>query len=80
MFTHPYKKRGVILLQALREQKELSVSSAEKPGEDTETIVAVAEFPDASAKLTKAENRRLERQARREERYVVFFPILSIGL
>jgi len=44
-----------------REQKEISVSHAEKPGEGTETTKAVAEFPDASAKLTKAEKCRLKR-------------------
>ena len=52
-----------------REQKESSVSHAEKSSEGTETTEAVAEFPDASAKLTKAEKRKLERQARRQERY-----------
>ena len=63
-----------------REQKEPSVSHAEKPIEGTETIEAVAEFPDASAKLTKAEKRKLERQARRQERFEVVKELHGQGL
>jgi len=63
-----------------REQKELSVSHAEKTGEGAETTEVVAEFPGASAKLTKAEKRRLERQARREERYEAVKELHGQGL
>ena len=63
-----------------REQKELWVSHAEKLNEGTETTAAAAEFPDASTKLTKAEKRRLERQARREERYEAVKELHGQGL
>lgn len=52
---------------AAREQTELPVSHAEKP--NAEATRKAAELPDASAKLTKAEKRKLEGQARRQERY-----------
>ena len=63
-----------------REQAELSVSNTEKPNEDTETTEAMAEFPDASAKLTKAEKRRIERQARRQERFEAVKELHGQGL
>jgi ADP-heptose:LPS heptosyltransferase len=40
----------------------------------------VAELPDASAKLTKVEKRRLERQTRREERYEIVKELHGQGL
>jgi transposase len=50
-------------------KKEPSVSNTEKPDEGTETTVTTSEFSDASTKLTKAEKRRIEGQARRQERF-----------
>ena len=58
------------------EQTELSVgekSSTEETGKE-------AEFPDASAKLTKAEKRKLEGQARRQERFEAVKELHGQGL
>lgn len=63
-----------------REQKELSVSNAEKPSEGAEMTEAVAEFPDTSTKLTKAEKRKLEGQARRQERFEAVKELHGQGL
>ena len=40
----------------------------------------MAEFPDASAKLTKAEKRKFERQARRQERFEAVKELHDQGL
>jgi transposase len=63
---------------AAREQMELSVSHAEKP--NAEAARKAAELPDASAKLTKAEKRKLEGQARRQERYEAVKELHDQGL
>ncbi len=63
---------------AAREQMELSVSHAEKP--NAEATRKAAELPDASAKLTKAEKRKLEGQARRQERYEAVKELHDQGL
>jgi len=63
-----------------REQKEPSVSNTEKPNEGTETTVTTAEFSDVSTKLTKAEKRRIEGQARRQERFEAVKELHGQGL
>ena len=71
-----------------REQEEPWVSHADRPGEDTEMTKAAqrdgqstkAEFPDAARKLTKAEKRKLERQARRQERFEAVKELHGQGL
>jgi hypothetical protein len=62
----------------VREQTELSVSHAEKL--NAEATRKAAELPDASAKLTKAEKRKLERQARRQERFEAVKELRGQGL
>jgi transposase len=62
-----------------KEQEELLPPNAEKSGEGAEMTVA-AESSDASAKLTKAEKRKLERQARRQERFEAVKELHGQGL
>ena len=63
-----------------REQKEPLVSHAAEPGKGTETTGTTAEFSDASTKLTKAEKRRIEGQARRQERFEAVKELHGQGL